>query len=101
MFASGTKKAVPHLSLICWLCEDAECDLFSNDLSASMMKPLTDTYMDTFVRDYHERLHQIQVAGQQQDNHNHPHLSLSQYMERGAINRLRMHLFILCCWITC
>jgi len=26
-----------------------------------MLKPLTDTYMDTFVKDYHERLHAIQV----------------------------------------
>jgi hypothetical protein len=59
MFASGTKKVVPHLSLICWLCEEVECDLFANDLSAPMMKPLNDTYMDTFVRDCHERLHQI------------------------------------------
>jgi len=29
-FATGTKKDVPHLSLICWLCEDADCDLFAN-----------------------------------------------------------------------
>jgi len=26
-----------------------------------MMKPLTDTYMDIFVKDYHERLHAMQV----------------------------------------
>jgi hypothetical protein len=52
MFASGTKKALPHLSLINWLCEEEECDLFGNDLSAPMMKPITDTYMDGFVKDY-------------------------------------------------
>jgi hypothetical protein len=62
MFDSGTKKALPHLSLINWLCEEEECDLFGNDLSATMMKPITDTYMDGFVKDYHERMHAIQVA---------------------------------------
>jgi hypothetical protein len=61
LFASGTKKVVPHLSLICWLCEEAKCDLYANDLSAPMMKPLTDTYMDGFLRDYQEHLHQIQT----------------------------------------
>ena len=61
MFASRSKKALAHLSIICLLCEEAECDLFPNDLSAPMMKPLNDTYMDTFVKDYHERLHAIQV----------------------------------------
>jgi len=74
MFASGSKKALAHLSIICWLCEAAECDLFANDLSAPMMKPLNDTYMDTFVKDYHERLHAIQVeeaavAAQPQPHH--------------------------------
>jgi len=34
MFASRSKKALPHLSMICWLCEEAECDLYANDLSA-------------------------------------------------------------------
>ena len=61
MFAASKKKVVPHLSMICWLCEDADCDLFVNDLRAPMMKPLNDTYMDGFVKDYHERIHQIQV----------------------------------------
>jgi len=42
-FASGSKKALANLSIICWLCEEAECDLFVNDLSAPMMKPLNDT----------------------------------------------------------
>jgi len=55
MFTSGLKKDVPHLSMICWFCEEAECDHFANDLSAPMMKPLNDTYMDTFVKDYHWR----------------------------------------------
>jgi len=61
MFAFGSKKALPHLSIICWLCDEVGSDLYANDLSASMIKPLTDTYMDTFVKDYHERLHAIQV----------------------------------------
>jgi len=47
--------------MIYWLCEDVDCDLFANDLSAPMMKPLNDTYMDGFVKDYHERIHQILV----------------------------------------
>jgi len=77
MFASGSKKVVPHLSIICWLCEEAECDHFANDLSAPMMKPLNDTYMDTFVKDYHERLHNIQVeeattVAQPQPQHQQP-----------------------------
>jgi len=59
MFASRSKKGLPHLSMICLLCEEVECDLYANDLSAPMMKPLTDTYMDTFVKDYHKRLHDI------------------------------------------
>jgi len=50
MFAAGKKKVVPHLSMICWLCEEADCDLFANDLSAPMMKPLNDTYMDGCVK---------------------------------------------------
>ena len=62
MFASGTKKALPHLSLINWLCEEEECDLFANDLSAAMMKPITDTYMDGFVKDYHDRMQTIMGA---------------------------------------
>jgi len=61
MFATSKKKVVPHLSMICWLCEEANCDLFANDLSAPMMKHMNDTYMDGFVKDYHERIHQIQV----------------------------------------
>ena len=72
MFASRSKKVVPHLSMICWLCDEAECDLFANDLSAPMMKPLNDTYMDTFVKDYHERLHNIQVE-EAATNHPQPH----------------------------
>jgi len=41
------------------------------------MKPLNDTYMDTFVKDYHERVHAIQVeeaaaAAQPQPQHQQP-----------------------------
>ncbi|KEH16837.1 hypothetical protein MTR_0084s0060 [Medicago truncatula] len=56
----GTKKAIPHLSLINWLCENQDCELFANDLSAPIMKPLNDTYMDSFAKDYHDQLHAIQ-----------------------------------------
>jgi len=52
---------VPHLSLINWLCEEVDSNLYVNDLSAPMMKPMTDTHMDIFVRDFHERLHNFQV----------------------------------------
>ncbi|RHN52178.1 hypothetical protein MtrunA17_Chr6g0477621 [Medicago truncatula] len=55
MFASGTKRAIPHLSLINWLCEEQEFDLFANDISAPMMKPLNDTYMDSFEYWNHPR----------------------------------------------
>jgi len=61
LFATCTKKVVPHLSLICWLCEEDGCDLYANDLSAPMMKPLTDTYLDGFVRDYQEGLLEMQA----------------------------------------
>ncbi len=102
MFASGSKKVVPHLSIICWLCEEAECDHFANDLSAPMMKPLNDTYMDTFVKDYHERLHNIQVeeaaADQPQPQHQPP--PQQQQFAQGAVTRVPMHLFTLCRWTT-
>jgi len=55
-FASGTKKAIPHLSLINWLCEEADIDLYANDLDVAMMKAITDRYMDGFVKDYVEHL---------------------------------------------
>jgi len=58
-FATGNKKVLPHFRLICWLCEEAKCDLFANDLDAPMMKPLTDRYMDGILKDYMERLQQI------------------------------------------
>jgi len=48
-FATGNKKVVPHLSLINWLCEEAECDLYVNDLDAPMMKPLTKKYMEGII----------------------------------------------------
>jgi len=51
-FAAGNKKVIPHLSLINWLCEEAECDLFVNDLDALMMKPITDKYMEVFLKYY-------------------------------------------------
>jgi len=67
-FATGNKKFVPHLSLINWLCEEADCDIFVNDLDAPMMKPLTGKYMDVFEKDYMERLQQLgaeEAAGEQ------------------------------------
>jgi len=48
--------------LIADTCEEQECDLFANNVSAAMMNPITDTYMDGFVKDYHERMHAIMVA---------------------------------------
>jgi len=58
-FATGNKKDVPYLSLINWLCEEAECDLYVNDLDAPMMKPINDKNMETFMKDYVERLQQL------------------------------------------
>ena len=58
-FVAGNKKAIPHLSLINWLCEEAECDLFVNDLDALMMKPITNKYMEVFLKDYIERMQQL------------------------------------------
>ena len=58
-FATCNKKVVPHLSLINWLCKEVECDLYVNDLDAPMMKPITDKYLETFMKDYVERLQQL------------------------------------------
>jgi len=55
-FAAGNKKAIPHMSLINWLCEEADCELYVNDIETKMMKPITDTYMEAFLKDYLERM---------------------------------------------
>jgi len=55
-FATGNKKAIPRISLINWICEEAECDLFVKDLDALMMKPITDTYIEVFLKYYMESL---------------------------------------------
>jgi hypothetical protein len=54
VIASKNWKVVAHSSLIFWLCEEANVDFYSNDLDASMMKPITDKIMDGFVKDYEE-----------------------------------------------
>jgi len=58
-FAAGNKKAIPYMSLINWLCEEADCELYMNDIETKMMKPLTDTYMEAFLKDYLERMQQL------------------------------------------
>jgi len=58
-FVAGNKKAIPHMSLINWLCEEADCELYVNDLEAKMMKPITDKYMEVFLADYLERMQQL------------------------------------------
>jgi len=55
-FVQGNKKAIPHMSLINWLCEEADCEFYINDLEAKMMKPITDNYMEAFLKDYLERM---------------------------------------------
>jgi len=60
-FAAGNKKAIPHMSLINWLCEEADYELYVNDIETKMMKPLTDTYMEIFLKDYLERMQQLGV----------------------------------------
>jgi len=47
-FAASNKKAIPHMSLINWLCEEADCELYINDIETKMMKPITDNYMEAF-----------------------------------------------------
>jgi len=58
-FVVGTKKAIPHMSLINWLCEEADCEFYVNDLEAKMMKPITDKYMEVLLADYLERMPQL------------------------------------------
>jgi len=55
-FAAGNKKAIPHMSLINWLCEEADCELYVNDIETKIMKPLIDTYMEVFLKDYLKRM---------------------------------------------
>jgi len=58
-FATCNKKVIPHMSLINWLCEKADCELYVNDIETKMMKPLTDSYMEAFLKDYLERMQQV------------------------------------------
>jgi len=58
-FAAGNKKVIPHMSLINWLCEEADCELCVNDTETKMMKPITDTYMEAFLKDYLKRMQQL------------------------------------------
>ena len=67
-FVVGTKKAIPHMSLINWLCEEADCEFYVNDLEAKMMKPITDKYMEVFLADYLERMQQL---GAEEEAGNH------------------------------
>lgn len=55
-FSRKSFRPVAHSSLICWLCEEADVDLYSNNLDASMMKPITDRIMEGFLKDYKEFL---------------------------------------------
>jgi len=58
-FASINKKAIPHMSLINWLCEEEDCEIYVNDIETKMMKPFTDTYMEAFLKDYLEHMQQL------------------------------------------
>ena len=58
-FVAGNKKAIPHMSLINLLCEEADYELYVNDVEAKMMKPITDKYMEVFLADYLERMQQL------------------------------------------
>jgi len=74
-FVSKNWMAVAHSSLICWLCEEADVNLYSNDLHANTMKPVTDKIVEGFVKDYHEDLRKIQVeeeGGAQPQPEPHP-----------------------------
>jgi len=59
--ASKSLKAVAYSSLICWLCEEADVDLYTNNLDAPMMKPITDKVMEGLVKDYMEFFRKVQV----------------------------------------
>ena len=58
-FVQGNKKAIPHMIPINWLCEEADCELYINDIETKMMKPITDNYMEAFLKDYLERMQQL------------------------------------------
>ena len=58
-FAAGNKKVIPHMSLINWLCEEEDCELYVNDIETKMMKPLSDTYMEVFLKYYLERMQHL------------------------------------------
>ena len=95
-FVAGTKKAILHMSLINWLCEEADYELYANDREAKMMKPITDKYVEVFLADYLERMQQLgaeeEVGGQPQPQQ--PRLSSSLHREQGAVSKVPMHLFI-------
>ena len=60
-FAQGNKKVIPHMSLINWLCEEADYELYINDIETKMMKPITDNYMEAFLKDYLESMQQLRA----------------------------------------
>jgi len=47
------------MSLINWLCEEEDYEIYVNDIETKMMKPLNDTYMEAFLKDYLERMQQL------------------------------------------
>ncbi|RHN68972.1 hypothetical protein MtrunA17_Chr3g0119751 [Medicago truncatula] len=81
MYSASSKKALPHLSIINWLYEE-EIDIFGNDLSAPMMKPLTDTDMDGFFKDYQKRMRDIMVAAGQPQPQYQPQPPPPQFVAR-------------------
>jgi len=52
---------VAHSSLISWLCEEENVDLYADDIDAPTMKPITNKIMGGFMKDYMEYLRKIQV----------------------------------------
>jgi len=96
-FAAGNKKAIPHLSLINWLCEEEECEIYANDLESKMKKPLTDTHMETFLKDYLERMKQLgdeeEADPQPQPLPQQPPPQPQFVQGKEAASQVPMHLF--------
>jgi len=106
-FVAGNKKAIPHMSLINWLCKEAECELYLNDLEAKMMKPITDKYMEAFLEDYLQRMQQLgaeeetrpQLQPQPQPQQPPPH---KQFVQGEGSNQQGAHAPIHpMMWTTC
>lgn len=64
-FATENYKTVGHSIIICWLCEEAKVDQYTNDFDAPTMKPITDKVTDAFIKEFDDFMRdQVQRAQQ-------------------------------------